>query len=207
MNALRRMLIAVLATASMAAHATDPESAERAVLAKKRSAVQAQFAAEDRECASRFSVNACVDDVRARRREALTAIDARDAELDAAQRKRRADERRAGIASKQAERAKREAQSASGPVAPQPLDALRAPSPPKGAPVPRPASSHPAPNVPTPAQRAAREQAARERYEAKQRDAAAHRAEIERRNAAEKKEPAAALPPVSASAMPASSSR
>lgn len=176
-----------------AAHAADPEAAERAALAKQRHAVQQRSMAEERECASRFAVNNCIDEVRSRRRAELEPIDARDAELDAAQRQRRANERREQITTKQAEKARRDAQAASGVAQPQPLEGLRKP------PQPKPTPAHAAPSAPTPAERAAREQAARERYDDKQRDAAAHRAQIERRNAEEKKLPAPPLPPLTPS--------
>lgn len=64
-----------------------------------------RFAAEERACVSRFAVTACVDEVRARRRDALAPLRDRELRLDEAERQRRADERRQGIAQRQAQQA------------------------------------------------------------------------------------------------------
>jgi colicin import membrane protein len=74
---------------------------ERAAILAERQALQARFAAQERECASRFVVNACLEDVRLRRREALEPLRERELQLDQAERLKRAEERRAAIAAKQ----------------------------------------------------------------------------------------------------------
>jgi hypothetical protein len=74
---------------------------ERAAILAERQAQLARFAAEERACASRFVVNACLDDVRLRRREALEPLRERELQLDQSERLKRAEERRAAIAAKQ----------------------------------------------------------------------------------------------------------
>jgi colicin import membrane protein len=73
---------------------------ERAEIAAERERLQVQFAAEERECASRFAVTACLDDLRARRRQALQPLRERELRLDQAERQQRASDRRAAIEAK-----------------------------------------------------------------------------------------------------------
>ncbi len=77
------------------------EQAERARLAAQRQAITARFAAEERACRERFVVTACVDDVRVRRRDALIPVRQRELQLDDADRRARAAERKAALAEKQ----------------------------------------------------------------------------------------------------------
>ena len=77
------------------------DDAERARLAAERQALLDGFAQEELACQQRFFVNACVEDVSRRRREALAPLRARELELDDAERQRRAAERRAAIEAKQ----------------------------------------------------------------------------------------------------------
>jgi colicin import membrane protein len=77
-------------------------SPERAAIAAERAAVQQRFVAEERDCQGRFAVNACVEDARQRRREALAQLRERELKLDQAERQRRAAERREAVAAKQA---------------------------------------------------------------------------------------------------------
>jgi hypothetical protein len=51
---------------------------DRNRITAERKATAAQFAAEEKACAERFAVTACVDDVRARRREALAPLRERE---------------------------------------------------------------------------------------------------------------------------------
>lgn len=99
------------------------EAEARQRLAAERQALEQRFDAEERVCADRFAVNACVDDVRARRRAALAPLREQLLQVDEAERRRRADERRAAVARKQAELAQRPA------VPPQPGLRLREPLP------------------------------------------------------------------------------
>jgi len=88
---------------------------ERAQIAAERSALNQRFAQEERDCANRFVVNACIDDVRRQRREALHPLRERELSLDEAERVRRAAERRAVIAAKQAAAASRPGKDAGPP--------------------------------------------------------------------------------------------
>lgn len=80
---------------------------ERSRITDERKAMAAQFAAEERACAHRFAVTACMDDVRARRRKALAPLRERELKLDDADRQQRALERRNAIARRQADVAQR----------------------------------------------------------------------------------------------------
>ncbi len=75
---------------------------ERALIAAERQALSQRFLQQELDCASRFVVNACIDDVRQRRRDALQPLRERELSLDEAERTRRAAERRSAIAAKQA---------------------------------------------------------------------------------------------------------
>jgi colicin import membrane protein len=80
---------------------------ERAAIQAERERLEAQFAAERAHCAARFAVNACLDDVRERRRAALEGPRARELALDDAERRRRAAVRRETLAQRQREAAER----------------------------------------------------------------------------------------------------
>ncbi|HSQ73259.1 MAG TPA: hypothetical protein VLM87_12640, partial [Rubrivivax sp.] len=85
------------------------DDAERASLSAERQALIERFAQEELACQQRFFVNACVEDVSRRRREALAPLRARELELDDAERQQRAAGRRAVIEAKQREHAARPA--------------------------------------------------------------------------------------------------
>lgn len=89
-----------------AASAREP-GGEREALARERSRLQARFAAEEAACRDRFAVNACRDEVRERRREALEPLRERELALDEADRRERAAERRRAIRARQEEAARR----------------------------------------------------------------------------------------------------
>jgi hypothetical protein len=118
--ALRKPWIVGLACAAwlvgMPAHA---EPDERARLAQERRALDVRFANEERACAERFRVTACVEDVRLRRREALAPVRERELKLDEAERLSRATQRRKAVAAKQAAAASSPASAAPPPPAPQ----------------------------------------------------------------------------------------
>ncbi|MCY7315424.1 MAG: hypothetical protein LH480_07320 [Rubrivivax sp.] len=69
----------------------------------------ARFAAEEHDCSTRFAVNACIDDVRARRRSEIAPLRERESQLDETERGERAAARRAAIAARQAQAALRPA--------------------------------------------------------------------------------------------------
>lgn len=119
----------------------------RAGIAAERAALAQRFDAEERACAERFAVYACVEEVRARRRAALAPLREQELRLDEAERRRRADERRAAVAQKQAEVARRP------PPPPEPELRLR-PAPPS------PVAPGAAPALPAPAKAAAAHEAA-----------------------------------------------
>ena len=94
---------------------------DRARIAAERKAMAERFAAEEKACASRFAVTACVDEVRARRREALAPLRERELKLEEAERQVRAQERRQDIARRQADALQR------GPAPPEPEAHVRQP--------------------------------------------------------------------------------
>ena len=75
---------------------------ERARLVQQRLLLSETFAVEERACAQRFAVTACVDEVKLRRREALAPLRERELQIDAAEREQKAALRRAAIAAKRA---------------------------------------------------------------------------------------------------------
>jgi hypothetical protein len=79
---------------------------ERAWLAAQREAIAARFAAEEQECHERFAVTRCLNDSRVRRREALAPLRQRELEIGDAERRARAEERKASLADKAARTAK-----------------------------------------------------------------------------------------------------
>lgn len=89
------LALALLATAASAG------ADDRAAIRAGRQLLEARFAEQERACASRFVVNACLEDVRLRRREALEPLRERELQLEQAERLQRAQERRAVIAAKQ----------------------------------------------------------------------------------------------------------
>ncbi len=108
------LLLALPATALAA-------ESERNRITAERKATAAKFDAEERACADRFAVTACVDDVRARRRVALAPLRERELKLDEADRQQRAQERRSAIARRQADAAQR------APAPPEPEARVRQP--------------------------------------------------------------------------------
>ena len=105
----RRCLAAALAAAfaglALAAPVRADESSERERLAEEKRAVERRFAAEEVACRERFTVSACLEEVRRAKRKALADVDARQIALDDAERQRRAQARQARIERKQARRA------------------------------------------------------------------------------------------------------
>ncbi|RZT92503.1 hypothetical protein [Rivibacter subsaxonicus] len=166
------------------------DTVERQRLQVTRGEVEARYQGRVRECEQRFFVTDCLERARKERREALAPIDARIATLDEAERSRRAQERLERIGTGKAERAVRAGEAASMPASP------RQPKPAPTASGKLPRQPAPPPTAASAAERAAQEQKARERHQRKQEEAAAHRAEVERRNAGDKP-PAAPLPPAS----------
>lgn len=88
---------------------------ERASIVLERQRLNDRFALEERACANRFAVTACIDDVRARRRAELAPLRERELRLDQADRAQRAQARRSAVAQKQAAAASRPAAPPSPP--------------------------------------------------------------------------------------------
>lgn len=76
---------------------TDPQ---RQQIKAERRRIERDFAAQEAACRQRFAVTDCVEDTRLRRRQALAAWRERELALDAADRARRAAERKAAIQDK-----------------------------------------------------------------------------------------------------------
>ena len=108
---MKSLLVVVLLTGLplLAAAMAD----ERTQLAAERRSLGDRFDTEQRDCAKRFAVTACVDDTQARRRAALAPLRERELRLDEAERRQRAAERRAAIGAKLAAAASRPAEAAS----------------------------------------------------------------------------------------------
>ncbi len=178
----------------LAAHAGEAD-ADAARIRAERVAAQSQFDSQQRECATRFAVNACMDAARKQRRDALAALKRRQIALDEAERQRRAAQRQADLRARLEAQSSRRREGEAAPVVSmrKPRDARQA--------------AGPAPSRPSlPASSGSREQADREQRRLNQQHklqaAQAHREAVEKRNAeratdrATKRKPAAAPLPV-----------
>jgi hypothetical protein len=187
---LQRCLLALTLLCALPAIGQADASAERARIARERQQAEADYSAEVARCESQFIVASCVEKARKQRRTALDRLSRAQNVLDDAERKQRAAERLQRVQDKRRAMAER-------PAEPPPRVVQRAASAP-AAPVSRPI---PVPHDPRPSQA---EQAEREAaYEHRLQEAAAHRREVEQRNArrAASHKPAAPLPVPSASAV------
>ena len=182
--------LAIAASASVSVLAAD--GGERARIASERAEVEKRYADRERECRGRFVVTSCVDDAKRDRRKSLDALRARELKLDEETRRARTEARRAELAAKAAEDARRDqARAASAPArSGKPFETH---PPASGA----ARSEHEARDRPltaadrlgihptvrgSEAERREREAASRASYEARQREAAEHRREVEERN-------------------------
>jgi colicin import membrane protein len=187
----RLLGLALLCGASIGARA----DVERDRIAAERAAVNASRAERERECSTRFVVAACVDEARADNRTALAGLRQRELQLDQLARHTAADARRKAIAEKA------EAQQArAGEASPEPprVRFRQAPEPPSP-----PAARESRDGVPLPPggdepgqDRATIEQRNQQKFDARQREAAAHREAVMQRNSehAAKGRPTAPLP-------------
>jgi septal ring factor EnvC (AmiA/AmiB activator) len=209
---IRALAALVLATGALGpAHAVDSD--ERARIASERAEVEKRYADRERACGERFIVTSCVDDAKRDRRESLDALRARELKLDEDIRRARTDARRAELAAKAADDARRDQERARAASVPartgKPFESPRGPSetPSAQGPHDRPLGAsdklgiHPTERG-SEAERSEREAASRASYEARQRQAAEHRREVEERNAKRLSEhpPATPLPTPAASA-------
>ena len=181
-------LVAALAQAQAPTPDKPSSQAERERIAKQRQVAEVQYAQREAECKRRFVVTSCIDQARADRRQSLDNLHQQEIALDEVERQQRSAEHRRRREAKAWEEINKPAPEPRLPREPK----AREPKPllpPSGA------ASRPAP-----VDRSADEQQARERFEARQREAQAHKAEIEERN---RKKAAARKP---ALPMPAASS-
>lgn len=107
-------VLAVVLTTAAAAPDDDTTLAHR--LAAERRSIESRFEREQAACRQAFALNACIDEARARQRQALTAVQMQQRELAERQRLRRAAERQAVVQKRQA--------SVSGRTEPDPSAAL-----------------------------------------------------------------------------------
>lgn len=148
----------------------------------ERAAANAKLAAQQRECATRFIVAACLDDARTEHRDASKRLRQQELQRDEAKRRAAAEGRRKAIAEKA-----QPAPARASDVAPDaPKVRMRRE---------RPAASDPAARLddsPTPraprddvsgSSRSAVEQREQQQFEARQREAQAHRDAVAQRNA------------------------
>lgn len=185
------------------AHAATPrgDAAERERIAAERAVVETRFAEERLACQRNFVVTSCVDAARKRERDGLAGLRRQEALLDEAQRRQRAAERLAAIRAKvSAEDDRRRVQGAQ-PRRERPLPLPRPPA--AGSVAPSRAASAPAERATTAT--ADREARSRARFDARQREARAHREAAQRRSEQRAKQgraPAAPLPIAGAASAP-----
>jgi len=172
-----QLLCLALACAASAGAWAD---AEHDRIAAERAAATARFAAQERECETRFVVAACLEDARTEQRATLARLRQQQLQIDEARRRETAAARRKAIT----ERA--EAQQARASEAPPEEPRVRV----RRAPEPNPVTRPPEAALPRPiaggasgADRAALEQRNEASFDARARAAQAHRDEVERRNA------------------------
>ena len=214
-----RCLPVLLALVGALAAPARAEDGERRRIVQEREAIEARYAARERECRERFVVTSCVEDAKRDRRRGLDALRTRQLKLDEEGRRDRAAARQAELAAKAVDDARREqeraARAASAPAsAGAPSARLRAP---RGVAsdarrTPRDARDRPVPAARRlgikPTQRGSdeerreREERSRASYEARLRRAAEHRQEVVEKAAkrGEERRPATPLPVPGASA-------
>ena len=93
---MKRLFLLLAASAlafSASGQGPDDATAERARIQAERSRVEANFSAEEKACYSKFAVNDCLNEAKARRREGLADLRRQEISLNDADRKRRAAER------------------------------------------------------------------------------------------------------------------
>ncbi|MES2101239.1 MAG: hypothetical protein V4569_15530 [Pseudomonadota bacterium] len=190
---IRLLGFALLCSAAFGVRA----DAERERIAGERAAVNAKLLEQERECATRFIVAACVADARTDHREALKKLRQQELQLDEARRRAVAEARRKTLADKaQAQQARASDPAPDAPRVRVRRAAAHVDRTDSGAVPPLPGAKASAAN------RGEVEQRNQEKFEARRREAQAHREVVERRNAqrAASGTVAAPLPPAGASA-------
>ncbi|MDT8998530.1 hypothetical protein RQP53_04490 [Paucibacter sp. APW11] len=199
------MLSLLLMAAGPGAWSAEATEAEQ--LRVQRAAIEARYEEALAQCAQRFAVIDCQLQAKQQRHEAIKPLQAREYELNAAERAARAEAQRQRVKAKQADYAERDARQKTQSL-------LAEPTPMQAEPVSKARPDAPDSNErgrQALARRVADEKAAElQRQQLLQREQAAqaHRQAVERRNAerAARKAPAAPLPLPSASAVSAAAS-
>jgi colicin import membrane protein len=161
-------------SASAAATAAATAAAQRQQIKTDRAAVDARYKQAEADCSQRFAVSGCIADAQAQRREAMTGLRQRELVLDEAQRQADADESARRVQAKQAEAASK------------PAPVPRAASAPASAAASAAAGPAPGERARQRSKTADEAAAATTRVAAQQRrasEAAAHRQDVEQRNA------------------------
>jgi colicin import membrane protein len=189
---MKRIVVALAACAVAVfaqGAAADQTALERARIRDERAQAQRLYEERERTCHERFAVTGCLDAARAQRREALDRLRHEELVLDSAERKQRAAARAMRIREKQIAQ-----ESKPTPLVVRERQAAPRKPVPKAA--PERVSGADAAASATP--RLSEEQARRNKaaFDAKQKEAAEHRADVEQRNAArsQKTRSKAALP-------------
>ena len=177
MNVLRATWFGVGLLLAAGVHATEsPEAqAERHQIKTERAAANAGLNKAEAECRQRFVVSSCVNEAQAQHREAMSALRMRELTLDEAKRKAEVEANERRIEAKRAEAANRPSPAPRVASAPKPSAAASTAS--------GPVASEPVRKRSKTGDEAA---AAAARVAAQQRrvaEAAAHRQEVEQRNA------------------------
>jgi colicin import membrane protein len=187
---MKRTTVALWACAVVAAsYAADQEALERTRIREERAQAQRLYEERAKVCNERFAVTGCLEEARAQRRDTMDRLRHEELVLDNAKRKQRAAERASRIREKQIEQ-----ESKPGPLV------VRERKEPTPRPAPKTAASAGSERASQPSltPRINEEQAQRNKaaFDTKQKQAAEHRADVERRNAErlQKGKPAAPLP-------------
>jgi colicin import membrane protein len=159
---------------------TSADAATREELKRERQAIEAEYARRAEACRGQFVVTPCLDKVRAGKQQALSGVSQQEQALDALDRQARAEARNRRVAEKAAA-------AASAPAS--------APERPQAQPSAEPKAHKPRQKASAPQQdRRAKEEENRAAYEARQREIAAHRLEVQKRNAERAREKPAPRP-------------
>jgi len=189
-SSLKQFVVALWACAIAASsQAADQNGVERARIREERAQAQRLYEERARACDERFAVTSCLEEARAQRREAMDRLRHEEFVLDNAKRKQRAAERTKRIREKQIEHESK----------PSPLVVReRTEAPAKRAAKTSPPAASGGASHASSTSHISDEQARRNRaaFEAKQKQAAEHRAEVEQRSAErlQKTKPTASLP-------------
>jgi len=211
-NAAAALAVAWALGSPATAFAAGADDAERHRIAAERAAIEARYAARERECRDRFIVTSCVDDAKVERRRGLDALRARQLKLDEEKRRERTADRNAELAAKAADDARREqertARGASAPAAREPRSLEPRHETPAGPAASSTAARHDRPGAAvdgmgkkadrteTAAERRDREERHRASFESRQQEAKEHQQQVLDKAAQRQKErpPATPLP-------------